>query len=247
MDKSFKTVMEYLFGELKDDMVKLEAEIFKIEDLTSKNYKEVLSKNSFAKFKEVTAIMSLTSRQTKSTIQKMHNACISALKNAETRRDKKAIQKIIKDIRSIEKQGFAYAERLPFSLGSGWKGENKIGVIRAIMNLPGYLLLYPFVYHKDKRIALYNKYLSEFNQLFSELEKAPDYSGDDRDKTDVESNIRKSIKDLKIFIRIIRRIFRSYKRALRDSKKQLKVLEYVKIDGADLEKDNEDEWEAIAA
>lgn len=247
MHDTFSNVMEYLFKKLNDEFYQLEAEIGVLRGITDSSYREILEKNKFEKYEQIVGVMYRTSREQSQIMQRIHAACMEALKQVGTDRRKSDVKKIINIVKGVEKMGFGYAERLPFSIGGGWKPEGSIGKARHIFNIPGYILLAPYIMiNKKAGNTMFARSLEEMKQVMEdarEAQKDADNFWSDIPKGS-KKNIERGIKDLKMFLRLTTKVQRAFKKAHRECKKiynkKKAYIENLKIDqttvyGADAE------------
>lgn len=235
MEKRFNDVMDRLFNDLNHEMFQVEGELSSIKDVDKKMQEETLKHNDFEKYETLIGVMYTTSHKLRKTLNRMHEVCILANKRGRPTPDQKRdINSILNKIKEFEKLGLANAERLPFSIDKdgGWFAQGEISMARKIINIPGYLLVAPFLLTSEKARAMYNKSLSDIKSMLSRYRRAQqkDEGSGRFDQVlyegvqDSKKELKDSMKDLKIFIRNTNRLHRNLRTLKRDCKKLYKNL-----------------------
>src|SRR3989344_5221581 len=156
------------FDALIGDFNRLEAELSQIKKNEKRIYKNILERENYKKLQGSIAMMYRTSQTQSIIFNQIHKICLELLKKARTSGytpDEARIRQVIAKIQQTEKQGLAYAERLPFSIDEGWKPKGEISFFRKMFNLPGYLLVAPYFIGSGKRRTVYEKSLRDLQEV----------------------------------------------------------------------------------
>lgn len=215
MIRRFPDIMEKQFSDLLHEFYELEAELNKLNGVSKTTYEDLLKERNYEEFERLIGVMYRTSSNQSETFDRMHRACLELLKalsikpNKESDISKKKLNELIAKIKVIEKQGLAFAERLPFSLGEGWASQGGISGFRRIINIPGYLLLAPYlVATRRQNLTMLEKSLYDLRKSVLTIRKVkPEH------QTLIESKeLKRALEDFKIFISITNLLHRKFKK-----------------------------------
>lgn len=142
---TFQHVLDILFDQIQTEFAQIEALIEPLENLSGKNFKQMASRKNYDLIRRTLTAMILTSERTQKTLDSMEISCDSALDQVNDNKRINAINKVLAIIRDDKKSGLAYAEKLPFTIGDGWKPMGSISLARKLVNIFGYLAVCPFV------------------------------------------------------------------------------------------------------
>ncbi|HLD73198.1 MAG TPA: hypothetical protein VJA23_06470, partial [Candidatus Nanoarchaeia archaeon] len=219
MLKKFPDIIEKQFSDLLHEFYELEAELNKLKCVSKTTYQNLLKEKNYEEFERLIGIMYRTSSNQSETFERMHRACLEVHKyvnktysGEDPGNNKKKVRELIAKIKEGEKQGLVFAERLPFSLGEGWMPQGGISNLRRIVNIPGYLLLAPYlVATKRQNLTMLEKSLYDLRK--SVIKNKPGQSGYD------PKELEKSMQDFKIFIRLTNQLHRKFRRLHKECKR----------------------------
>lgn len=229
----FEDGMKSCLDKIDSAMYEIEAEINSVENLSEKTLRELLTKSQLEKFKQFIGVMFRSSQNMNDHFNEMHGLCLELIYSAggrppkDTHKYKEKIEEILSELRAVRKLELTYAERLPFSFGEGWKPGKEISKARQLVNIPGYLLMAPALKYSREVQAAYHKSLSELDEFIKTIEQNIDQQGGIY-KWASREDIKKAVKDLKVFARIARQVHRRYRRFMGHASKKIRQLEYVK-------------------
>jgi hypothetical protein len=222
MVTGYEDAMQKLFDDLLHKLNQLGGEMYTLEDLSDKGFEKIAHDKEFELFKRVVTAMYQTSTDIDQIERKMECASKEALKKARNKKDKQNIEKVMKIIESTGKNYLTIAERLPLSLDKSWKpgciGPNNTNMLRAIVNIPGFLLLALAPSGKTKVGAYHEKSLYLIREAIRVHEKTKKEKGYPA-TGETEKDVKKAAKDFKVLMRTNRLVTRKWKRADKDCKK----------------------------
>lgn len=238
----FDDLIESLISDLITCTASYEAAISKFEHIPKKSFEKMFDEGNFAKYRSTITAMSVNSTHVYYDFARLEAVCNFVLTEANKNyKDAAIIEDIKKKISRARKLNLAFAQKLPLSIGHGFKpGHYSRG--RQLVNKLGDIIIWPIL-RGDKKKAVYNKSLKDIKELVDGHQKLLDSKEEQGDlfmgHTKIHASfldVKESIKDLRIFMRIFRQVGRAYRKLQRDVKSDVKRLSKIYyIDQSDLE------------
>ncbi len=242
VEHKFKDLLQVQLDHLINGIAQLESELIPFEHIEERDFKKLLTSNHFEKYRKLLTAMSVTSSNNYDHFRKLTAICHAALAEVKEKNKKEAITKIIKELVGANKLSLSYAEKLPFSFGDGWAAKGEISDIRKLVNIAGYLMVSPVKLIMPKKgKSMYNKSLLAITNLAREHEEAlRDDNEFSSEVFNAEHELKDTLKDFKIFMRITKRIGRKYRKLGKDIKKILNNkengLSYLEVSNTEIAK-----------
>ena len=228
MERLFSDIMDKQFSDLLHEFYELEAELDKLKSVSQKTFENLLKENNYGEFERLIGIMYRTSQNQSETFKRMDLACLELIKKVKPS-DKTKVNKLIAMITDAGKQGLVYASRLPFSIDQGWM-PGSISNIRELVNLPGYLLIIPFLrFSKDNSRSrrIYAKCLFDIKNLVGSIRKDIKELGYIKYNQETKKEIEHAMNDFKVFIVLTNKLHRRFRKLTNDCKRIYGSFTYV--------------------
>ena len=224
--------MDFLFDEFNKDMRAAEAEIRVFEGLTKKNYKQMLENRSLERLSALMVAILDTSSSTWNHLEAMDKACLEGMAQASRKASRLKIQDAKGVIKKARLTVVASFNRLPFSMGKGWKPKGEISTIRHLINIPGYALIIPWMFvgkklGKHDPNYQYDLGVAKLHELLKELKDDKTHYTKQRE---IKSQLREAYDMLRDLMRAYRRGYSRFRRARKKVTDLLNEAGNVKID-----------------
>ena len=247
LDEAFRTLL--------DNFSKLQAELNSINSWGEKAYRDLLEESNYARLQRLIAMMYHTSEAQSKTFSQIHRICLELLRGAQSSDnavDEIKIKEMIAKIKQVEKQGLAYAQKLPLSFDDGWRPRGDVSIFRQILNLPGYLLEAPYLYARGERGTLFKKSLLDLQKVVEEARKmiaTSKASTSPNPRLDkAKQELEQAMKDFDIFVRLTTQLHRKFKRLHEECMKVCKDFKTTFVVTGKLVRSEaavEEEWVAV--